>query len=55
LKIFSTVDSEEEMQEIQSLLLDYIQKKLDKVADAYWDSRHLDNTQMEELMYGHLC
>jgi hypothetical protein len=35
------------------LLLDYIQKKLDKAADAFWDSQHLDNAKMEELMYGH--
>jgi len=36
------------------LYLDYIQKKLDKAADAFWDSQQLDNAKMEELMYGHL-
>jgi len=54
LQTFDTVDSEEERDDLISLYLDYIQKKLDKAADAFWDNQQLDNAQMEELMYGHL-
>ena len=54
LQTFAIADSEEERDDLISLYLDYIQKKLDKAADAFWDSQQLDNTQMEELMYGHL-
>ena len=54
LKTFSRIKSEEEAEEIQSLLLDYYQKKLDTAANEFWDSHNLDNAKMEELMYGHL-
>ena len=54
LKTFSIAKSEQEKEEITSLYLDYIQQKLDKAANEYWDSHNLDNTKMERLMYGHL-
>jgi len=54
LKTFATAKSEQEKEELTSLYLDYIQKKLDKAANECWDSQNLDNTKMEELMYGHL-
>jgi hypothetical protein len=54
LKTFATAKSEQEKEELTSLYLDYIQQKLDKAANTFWDSQNLDNTKMEELMYGHL-
>lgn len=54
LQTFAAADSEEEREDLISLYLNYIQKKLDKAADAFWDSQQLDNAKMEELMYGHL-
>ena len=54
LHTFSTVRNEQERDELTSLYLDYIQQKLDKAANKFWDDQHLDNTKMEELMYGHL-
>ena len=51
---FLTARDEQEREEITSLYLDYIQQKLDKAANKFWDAQNLDNTKMEELMYGHL-
>jgi hypothetical protein len=54
LKTFATAKNEQEEKELTSLYLDYIQRKLDKAANEFWDNQNLDNTKMEELMYGHL-
>ncbi|MCL2097977.1 MAG: hypothetical protein FWH23_04380 [Bacteroidales bacterium] len=54
LQTFATARNEQEREELTSLYLDYIQQKLDKSANEFWDSQNLDNTKMEELMYGHL-
>jgi len=54
LKTFATARSEQDKEELTSFYLDYIQRKLDKAANEFWDSQNLDNTKMEELMYGHL-
>jgi len=54
MQTFATAKSEQEREELTSLYLDYIQRKLDRAANEFWDSRNLDNTKMEELMYGHL-
>ena len=53
LKVFATVESEEEMKDIQALLLDYIQKKVDAQADKLWDELHLNNKKMDEMLNSH--
>jgi len=54
LHTFLTARDEVEREELTSMYLDYIQQKLDKAANQFWDDQNLDNTKMEELMYGHL-
>jgi len=54
LQTFATAQTEKEKEELTSLYLDYIQQKLDKAANEFWESQNLDNMKMEELMYGHL-
>jgi hypothetical protein len=54
LKTFAITKSEQEKEELTSFYLDYIQQKLDKVANEFWDNQKLDDTKMKELMYGHL-
>ena len=49
-----TAGSEEEREELTSLYLDYIQRKMDAAANKFWKEQNLDNAKMEELMYGHL-
>ncbi|MDR1762558.1 MAG: hypothetical protein LBR64_01185 [Dysgonamonadaceae bacterium] len=54
LQTFSTVGSDEELEEIQSLLLDYYQKKVDAQASKLWDDLELSNEKMEEILNSHL-
>jgi len=54
LQTFATAQTEKEKEELTSLYLNYIQQKLDKAANEFWDNQNLDNMKMEELMYGHL-
>jgi hypothetical protein len=54
LQMFAENESEEDFEEMKSVLLNYYQKKLNRAADEFWDSQHLDNAQMEKLMYGHM-
>jgi hypothetical protein len=54
LHTFLTARDEQEREELTSMYLNYIQHKLDKAANQFWDEKNLDNTKMEELMYGHL-
>ena len=53
LKIFANVKSEEEMKDIQTLLLGYIQKRVDEQADKLWDDLHLSNEKIEEMLNSH--
>ena len=54
VKTFAVAKNEQVREELTSLYLDYIQQKLDMAANTFWDGQNLDNTKMEELMYGHL-
>ena len=54
LQTFAAAQTEKEKEELTALYLDYIQQKLDKAANEFWNSQNLDNVKMEELMYGHL-
>jgi len=54
LHTFLTAKNEQEREELTSLYLDYIQKKMDTAANKFWKEQNLDNAKMEELMYGHL-
>ena len=54
LQTFATAKNEQDKEELTSLYLDYIQQKLDKAANEFWDNQNMDNTKMKELMFGHL-
>jgi len=53
LKIFSFTKSEEGLEELQTVLFDYYRNKLKVQTDEFWKKNHLDNSKMEEIMYGH--
>ena len=54
LKTFAIAKNKQEKEELTSFYLNYIQQKLDKSANEFWNSQNMDNTKMDELMYGHL-
>lgn len=53
LKMFAYNKREEGLQEMRSVLYNYYKKKLRQQTDAFWESNHLDNARMEQIMYGH--
>jgi hypothetical protein len=53
LQLFASQRQEKEKEEVQALLLDYYRKKVDAATDEFWETHHLDNAKMEEIMYGH--
>jgi hypothetical protein len=53
LQVFSSFKDEKEARDIQNLLLDYYQKKVDAASDNLWDEMQLTDAKMDELMYGH--
>jgi len=53
LKIFSFTKSEEGLKELQAVLFDYYRNKLKVQTNEFWEKNNLDNSKMEEIMYGH--
>ncbi|MCL2650276.1 MAG: hypothetical protein FWD60_04515 [Candidatus Azobacteroides sp.] len=51
--MFSVIKNEEGLKELQSVLFNYYQNKLKAQTDEFWEKNNLDNTKMEEIMYGH--
>ena len=53
LKIFSFTKSEEGLKELQAVLFDYYRNKLKVQTNEFWEKNNLDNSKIEEIMYGH--
>ena len=53
LKMFSITKSEDGLKELQAVLFNYYRNKLKEQTDEFWKNNHLDNSKMEEIMYGH--
>jgi len=53
LKMFSFTKSEEGLKELQTILFNYYRHKLKEQTDEFWEKNNLDNSKMEEIMYGH--
>ena len=53
LKIFSFTKNEEGLKELQAVLFDYYRNKLKVQTNEFWEKNNLDNSKMEEIMYGH--
>jgi len=53
LKIFSFTKSEEGLKELQAVLFDCYRNKLKVQTNEFWEKNNLDNSKIEEIMYGH--
>jgi len=53
LKLFSRIKSEEEMNEIDNILMDFYRKKADNTTEEFWNKNNLTAADMENIMYGH--
>jgi len=49
LQMFSRMDSEEELKEVQQLLSDFYFKKVEKRAAELWDKLELNEQKLEDL------
>ena len=52
-KTFAAVRNEREKEELTSLYLDYIQKKMDEESDKWWKENNMTHEKMEEILYTH--
>jgi len=53
LQTFANIRDDKEMQEIESLFLDYIRKKVDCRAEKLWDELNLTDEKIEEMLNSH--
>ena len=49
LKTFSIVRNEQEKEELTSLYLDYIQRKMDESSDQWWEENNMTVEKFEEM------
>ena len=49
LQMFSHMDSEQELKEVQQLLSDYYYRKVERRAGELWDNLGLDQKKLDEI------
>ena len=47
--MFSTIKSDEELNDIKQLVADYFAKKLDKMTEEMWESGELNQKRLDEI------
>jgi len=53
LRTFATAKSEQDREELTSLYLDYLQKKLDIETDKWWKENEMTDEKLEEILNTH--
>ena len=53
LHTFLTAKSEQEREELTSLYLDYIQKKMDATSNKWWEENEMTNEKLEKILNTH--
>ena len=53
LQTFARARSEQERDEITSLYLDYIQRRLDAATDKWWDEKKMTIEKLDEMLNSH--
>ena len=53
LQTFATAQTETEKEELTSLYLDYIQRKLDAATDKWWKENNMTNEKLDEMLNTH--
>lgn len=49
LEVFSTIKSDEELNDIKQLVADYYAKRLDEMTEKLWQSGELDQKRLDEI------
>jgi hypothetical protein len=53
LQTFLTVQTEKERDELTSLYLDYIQRRLDIETNKWWDENNMTDEKLDEILNTH--
>jgi hypothetical protein len=53
LQTLATARSEQDKEELTSLYLDYIQRKLDNATDKWWTENEMTNEKLEVILNSH--
>jgi uncharacterized protein YnzC (UPF0291/DUF896 family) len=53
LHTFLTAKNEQDREELTSLYLDYIQRKMDIASDKWWKENDMTNEKLEEILNTH--
>ena len=54
LHTLSITRGKQEKEELTSLYLDYIQRKMDEVTDKWWKDNEMTNVKLDEILYTHI-
>jgi len=49
LQTFAHIKSEESLEELKSVLLEFYQKKLDEATDKWWEENNMTTEKFEEM------
>jgi len=53
LQTLASAKDEQEKEELTSLYLDYVQRKLDAATDKWWKENNMTNEKLEEMLNTH--
>ena len=53
LNTFATIKTEKDKEELTSLYLDYIQRKLDIETNKWWEENNMTNGKLKEILNTH--
>ena len=49
LEVFSSIKSDEELNDIKQIVADYYEKRLDEMTEKLWQSGELDQKRLDEI------
>ena len=53
LRSFASVKAEKDREELTSLYLDFLQKKMDDATDKWWEENEMNDKKIEEILNSH--
>ena len=53
LRSFASVKAEKDREELTSLYLDFLQKKLEEATDKWWEENEMNDEKIEEILNSH--
>ena len=53
LRSFASIKAEKDREELTSLYLDFLQKKLEEATDKWWEENEMNDEKIEEILNSH--